>query len=262
MVRLEKKFEYVEYWDAYSGLYDKLDGAHTDDIDFYLNLVRKYMDSGRILEIACGTGRITIKSAEIGASIIGLDYSKEMIKFLIKKIRGTELEPRIQYFNADMRNFFLNARFKLIICPFRALNCLSTHEDRLNAFKSISMHLEDNGLFVFNVFYPRNVFLSQEKLKKIEKIEDAPIKNDMRIIYNNYVSEHLSVITKNYEYEINYSKDIIFYGNMEVKFYRIEKEEIEQSLRLANFSKIEIFESFNKELSKPDSKDYIVFAQK
>ena len=262
MVRIEKKFENVEYWDAFSRIYDNLDGKHTNDIDFYVNLARQYMHSGRILEIACGTGRITTKCAEIGASMLGIDFSKNMIKMLINKIKGTDLESRIQFLVGDMRNFFLNARFKLIICPFRALNCLATPEDRLNAFKSIYMHLHEDGLFVFNVFYPKNVFLNQEQLKKMEKIEDAPVKDDMKIVYNNHITDDLSVITKNLEYELLFPKDIIFYGNLEVKFYRIEKEELEHLLTLANFSKVEIFESFKKEITNPDTKDYVVFAQK
>ena len=67
-------------------LYDIQNSFDRDDIDFYKQIVRKYGDP--VLELACGTGVLTIPIAKERNSITGLDLSKEMLRQGIKKAEG------------------------------------------------------------------------------------------------------------------------------------------------------------------------------
>ena len=74
------------------------------DIPFYLDRAKELGD--KTLELACGTGRITIPLAEEGINIWGLDYSRSMLEVLKAKLNK------------------VSEKFKLIFIPFRSFQSL------------------------------------------------------------------------------------------------------------------------------------------
>lgn len=64
-------------------IYESEYGDYTDDFDIFCSTVTK----GEALDIACGTGRITTKLAEIGLKCTGIDSSDPMLKFLLYGIK-------------------------------------------------------------------------------------------------------------------------------------------------------------------------------
>ncbi|MFQ6087254.1 MAG: class I SAM-dependent methyltransferase [Candidatus Bathyarchaeia archaeon] len=73
-----------------------------------------------MLECGCGTGRVTISLARIGVNIVGIDTSEKMLAIARKKLgrEHPEVQQRIKFLKADMRNFQLEERFALSIIPF------------------------------------------------------------------------------------------------------------------------------------------------
>ena len=63
----------MNVFDGWSDIYDKVYAWKSDDIQFYVDQAR--ISGGPILELGCGTGRITIPIAMAGLEIIGLDNS-------------------------------------------------------------------------------------------------------------------------------------------------------------------------------------------
>lgn len=100
-----------------------------------------------ILDLACGTGNITIPLAQKGFKMVGLDRSKEMLDQLESKAaaRGIELVC------ADMREFRLSRPVDACICLFDSLNYLLEIEDIERCFSSVRSSLEPGGLFVFDM---------------------------------------------------------------------------------------------------------------
>ena len=68
-----------EYGDPY--LYDCEYGQYQDDLGLYLDLIEK----GRVLDLACGTGRLTIPLAQKGMEVVDLDIRDSMLKLARKK---------------------------------------------------------------------------------------------------------------------------------------------------------------------------------
>lgn len=125
------------------------------DIDFYLDYARR--QEGSVLEIACGTGRVTIPLAKAGLAVHGIDLSAPMLSILKNKLAElpSEVSRRIHIAQADMASFDLKRRFDLIIIPFRAFQALTTDEKIRSSLLCIRKHLADGGLFILDVFKPR-----------------------------------------------------------------------------------------------------------
>ncbi|WP_159881688.1 class I SAM-dependent methyltransferase [Paenibacillus puerhi] len=124
------------------------------DIPFYQERANRL--GGKTLELACGTGRITIPLAEKGIHIWGLDYSSSMLEVLEAKVSklSEESQQNIHSLLGDMTDFTLSEQFKLIFIPFRSFQSLENDEEALQCLSCVHRHLEDDGQFIINVFKP------------------------------------------------------------------------------------------------------------
>lgn len=124
------------------------------DIPFYRERAKK--SGGHVLELACGTGRITIPLAEAGINIQGLDYSESMLEVLEEKVRKQPqiIRSYLRFVHGDMRDFALPDTFKLIFIAFRSFQSLKTDEEAQKCLACVHKHMEDDGEFMINVFKP------------------------------------------------------------------------------------------------------------
>jgi Methyltransferase domain. len=137
-----------------AGLYD-LDNRDNliDDIPFYIEYAKR--QRGEILELGCGTGRVSLALAAEGFNITGLDLSQEMLDvFRGKPADKPELDNKITLIRGNMADFTFDRKFSMIIAPFRAFQCLTDNNDITNSLACIRNHLTDNGIFIVNVFNP------------------------------------------------------------------------------------------------------------
>jgi SAM-dependent methyltransferase len=120
------------------------------DIPFYVEHAKAAR--GPVLEVACGTGRVMIPSLQAGADIEGIDLHPGMLAVLRKRAGALGLTPRAEL--ADMRDFTMPRRYKLITIPFRAFQHLTNTEDQLRTLRCLREHLEPGGSLIFNLFHP------------------------------------------------------------------------------------------------------------
>lgn len=143
--------------------YDRLDAAFYDyystglegDVEFYVAEAQKA--GSPVLELGCGTGRITFPIAQAGIQIAGLDLSPSMLDVARQKMALLEdaVQDRVELMLGDMRDFTLDRRFSLAIVPYRAFLYMYTPDDQKQALRHIREHLVEGGLLAFNVFDPR-----------------------------------------------------------------------------------------------------------
>lgn len=128
----------------------------TADIPFYIDYAKQ--QKGEILELGCGTGRVTLALASEGYRITGLDLSQQMLEVFRKKLtEKPELKNRITLVYGDMADFHLGRKFAMIIAPFRAFQAVTDAKDIENSLTCIHEHLGNNGIFIVNVFNPHTV---------------------------------------------------------------------------------------------------------
>jgi SAM-dependent methyltransferase len=122
------------------------------DVEFYLQLAAE--TGGPILELACGTGRVTIPLARAGYEVYGFDLSREMLGVLQSKLNRLpmEISRRIHLHRDDMADFDVKRRFPLVIVPFRSFQALTDEEEIAGALAGIRRHLMPGGTAVIDLF--------------------------------------------------------------------------------------------------------------
>jgi SAM-dependent methyltransferase len=140
-------------------LYDQMHpvnlSAYDGDIEFFIN--RAELTGDPVLELGCGTGRVTWEMAKAGFNIVGLDISNAMLSKAEEKRQqcSDDVNQQIRFVQGDMVDFLLNMRFRLIIIPFRAWMVITSPKRQRRSLEGIREHLEDDGTLIINNFDPR-----------------------------------------------------------------------------------------------------------
>jgi SAM-dependent methyltransferase len=166
--------------------YDQLFQGGSQDLSFWNNLAEKYGRS--ILELGCGTGRITIALAQAGFKVSGIDVSDSMLKEAREKSAKAGVE--IELVKGDMRDFDLGKEYSLIILAANALCHLLTLDDFEACMSAVKNHLTQNGRFVISVFVPKHELLINKPGERFpfSEYEDPDGRGNI-------------VVTESYEYE-------------------------------------------------------------
>ena len=133
-----------------AGIYDGMNTSLAD-LDFYKRWMPENKDA-QILELCCGTGRLTIPLAKDGYNIIGVDYTASMLEQANKKAIKEGLD--LQLIEADIRTLELPGKYDLIFIPFNSIHHLYENEDLFKAFRVVRKHLKKGGLFLLDCFNP------------------------------------------------------------------------------------------------------------
>jgi len=128
--------------------YDIEDSSDTG-IAFYSALARE--TGGPVLEIACGTGRVSIPIARLGFAVTGLDIVPGMVELARTKSAGLPT----RWVAGDARAFDLGERFRLIFVTGNAFQAFLTRADQEALLERVRAHLHDEGLFAFETRNPR-----------------------------------------------------------------------------------------------------------
>lgn len=164
-------------------LYDHEYKRRRADVRFYKKYCREHFedhghgrleDHGRnaaapILELGCGTGRITTPLRNQGHAVVGLDLSQAMVgrcaerfAWAGRRLRGPGLLVR-----GDMRRLPLRGPFALVLCPFNAFMHLYLPRDIAACLDEIRRVLDPRtGRFVFDVQNPDLRWLLRDPKKR------------------------------------------------------------------------------------------------
>ncbi len=101
-----------------------------------------------ILDLCCGTGRLTQVLAQRGYGITGVDSSPQMLSMARDRVPGTDL------LQADIRNFSLPSGFDAVVCAYNSLPHITAPGDLAKVFRCVRRCLRPGGIFVFDLFSP------------------------------------------------------------------------------------------------------------
>jgi SAM-dependent methyltransferase len=107
---------------------------------------------GPVLELACGTGRLTIPLAQDGHEVVGLDASPAMLAQAKRK--AAEAGVVATFVSGDMRAFDLGRRFAFVLVSCNSLGHMTEPEDLQACLTSIRRHLAPGGVLAFDVVLP------------------------------------------------------------------------------------------------------------
>lgn len=133
--------------------------SYSERAEYFSDILKEYrITGGIVLDAACGTGSLSVELDRLGFDVIGADASAEMLAQAVSKSRG----GKIQFINQSIQNLDLYGTVKAVICALDSINHITDEKELISAFKRISLFLENDGVFIFDVnsAYKHEVILS------------------------------------------------------------------------------------------------------
>lgn len=141
-------------WDAYAPFYD-WENARTlgrRDVPFWTNVARQAR--GPVLELGCGTGRISLPLARAGISVVGIDRSAPMLERAAARFEaqhrrtGGRRKKPLHLVRGDIRFLpFAPGSFRTVLAPYGILQSLVRDKDLAATLAAVARVLPRGGLF-------------------------------------------------------------------------------------------------------------------
>ena len=136
-------------WDAYAPFYD-WENRRTigrRDVRFWTDLARRA--DGAVLELGCGTGRLSVPVARVAPHFVGIDRSAAMLRRLRARLGRARLTGRTAIVRGDIRAlpFRRGWRCRLVMAPYGMLQSLLSDEDLTATLEAVARVLARGGTF-------------------------------------------------------------------------------------------------------------------
>lgn len=231
-------------------IYDGLN-THLDDLLFYKRWLPKNRDA-RILELCCGTGRLTIPIAKDGYDISGVDYTPSMLDQA--KVKASEAGLEIEFIEADIRTMDLQRKYDLIFIPFNSIHHLYRNEDLFQVLDVVKNHLKAGGLFLLDCFNP-NIRYIVEQEKEPTQIAEYTTRDGREVVIKQIMRyERKTQINRiEWHYFMNGVFDSI--QNLDMRLFF--PQELDSYLEWNGFKIVHKFGGFGDEAFSDDSEKQI-----
>lgn len=184
-------------FDLVADLYDSY--VKTDfDLNFFLQETSDCQDE--ILELMCGTGRLSVPLLKAGRKLCCVDYSEKMLDAFRSKVNGKNYPVRV--FRMDVTWLSLNKKFNLIILPFHSLSEILSAELQSVALRAISDHLSPGGIFICTLQNPADRLKTTDGTAR--KLGDFIIEGNRRLVlsYSNKYDPGTGIVSGYQQYDI------------------------------------------------------------
>ena len=198
----------MDAYSEFSKWYDELmeDVPYDEWFDFVSDILSKDgIDDGLVCELGAGTGNFTMRLAEAGYDMIGVDNSEEMLaearNKMVKSLDSSGDNENtkskvsdILYLCQDMREFELYGTVRAIVSVCDSINYILEDDEIIETFKLVNNYLDPKGLFIFD-------FNTDYKYREV--IGDntvAESNDDVSFIWSNYFDEESRIN----EYEVSF----------------------------------------------------------
>lgn len=242
----------MEQYTALSRIYDEMIDINYDN---WLIFIEQYFKEGlknkNILELACGTGNMTLLLKSKGANIIASDISEDMLTVAEEKAR--EKRMKINFIKQDMKNFTIDKKFDYIFCFCDGYNYIIEDEALKASFNNVYRHLRLGGYFLFDIS-------TSYKLKKVIGNNTFTLNEEkLCYIWDNYIDEDVLEM-----YITFFLKEGNLYRRFEERHVQRahEIDKIIQYLSNTGFVDIKTFDDYTFNNVKDDSMRVVIIAKK
>lgn len=243
-------------YSSLAGFYDSLNyGCDYDKLASFCASVIKENEkvpTKLVLDLACGTGKLTFKLRELGYDMTGVDFSENMLSSAQDFARKNKIDD-VLFLCQDMRGFELYGTVDATVCTLDSINYLTKLSDVEKCFRLVHNYLIPEGVFVFDINTPY-------RFKEIYGTNDYILENDITLLawQNDYNEKtrlcrfYLSIFEEN--------KDGTYDRYDEVQTEKCySKRQIISLLKRCGFELISVYGSLDKSNAKDtDEKWYFV----
>jgi SAM-dependent methyltransferase len=232
------------------------------DVPLYLDLARS--EGGRVLEVACGSGRLTVPLVQAGQRVVGVDVSPHMLAIARGKLDGASVALE----QADMRTFDVleHGPFDLAIVAVKSFAYLLEPADQLATLERIAAHLRPEGVLAIDLMHPRPEWIAAPAgsmrddllaystahgftLSRVESVVSTDLSRQIRVIRSAYeaIDDHGAVVAKRF---------------VEWPYRWIHRFEAEHLLARAGFDVEAVYGGYAREAFTADSATMLILARK
>ncbi|MBQ5561368.1 MAG: class I SAM-dependent methyltransferase [Lachnospiraceae bacterium] len=251
----------MEAYTGFAEVYDTfMDNVPYEEWCEYLHgLLSEYgVNEGIVVDLGCGTGKITELLAQKGYDMIGIDNAEDMLAIAREKLMDYAEDDKrrgILYLLQDMREMELYGTVHAAVSICDSMNYILEDEDLLQVFRLVNNYLEKDGLFIFdlNTEYKYKEILGERNI--CENREDASF------IWENYYFEDEQI--NEYDLTIYVQQEGNLFERMEEthhqRAYKLER--VKELLSEAGMKFVAAYDAFTKEPPKADSERIYVIAR-
>lgn len=244
---------YSYFADYYDNLTNNVD--YKACAKYILQLAKRYNhDMGITLDLACGTGTLTVLLKQMGVDIYGIDASAEMLSVAQEKALDADINGML-FLRQKMQHLDLYGTIDTCICTLDSINHITNIDDVQKAFEKVSFFMNPKALFIFDV---NTMYKHQE------------------ILGNNtfvYDTEQVFCVWQNMLHKDGATVEITldFFENLDGMYRRYSEnfkeraythEQICKMLEKAGFKLLDVFGEMTFEKPKSDSQRNIYIAEK
>lgn len=246
----------MEAYTGFAKLYDifMLDTTYKEWARFIQEcLVRDGISDGLVLDIGCGTGKLTECLANMGYDMIGADNSPQMLDIAIDRRQQSGLD--ILYLLKDMRSFELYGTVRAVVSSCDCINYVMEEGELEEVFRLVNNYLDPSGLFIFDF----NTRFKYETV--LGDITIAENKEEGSFIWENYYYEEEQVN----EYKLtlfNKEETGLYRKNVEIHYQKAYTLDIiTKLLNKAGMEFVEAYDEYTKLPVKETSERVCVIAR-
>lgn len=247
----------MEAYSSFAQVYDMfMDNVPYEEWSSYLiSLLKEYgIENGLVLELGCGTGKMTRLLSGAGYDMIGVDNSEDMLEIAREKQYESE-ESEILYLLQDMREFELYGTVGAVVSICDSMNYILEEEDLLSVFKLVNNYLDPQGIFIFDL---NTIYKYRELLGETTISEN---REEGSFIWDNYFDEEEQI--NEYDLTLFIREENDLYRKYEETHYQraYELDTVKKLLEQAGMEFVAAYDAFSKEPVKEDSERIYVIAR-
>lgn len=242
-------------FDSVADIYDTYVRADFD-IPFWLSESKSL--KGKVLELACGTGRVSIPLLKAGVDLSCVDYAPGMLARFREKLVECNLSCPISC--QDMAELELPGRFDLIFIPFHSFSEITQDARRRAALERIRAHMTEQGIFVCTLQNPPVRSASMDGL--FRPIGEFPMPGGGKLVVGSRLAfEPSTQLAQGEQVYDLFSPDgsLIDHRSLEVSFYLFCRAEFESFVHDLGFEATALYGNYDRSPFEEQSSPFMIW---
>ena len=188
-------------------LYDDQFWWKKDDIEFWKHCIGNKNDT--VLELAAGTGRLSLPLIREKFKYQGLELSNKYVEYANKKLYLANFDSAIS--QGNMISFNFKKKFDFIFIGFNSFLHLLSNKDASKCLQCVYNHMHKDSIFIIDIFVPHPLVLYKPSNLKIKNFSfvDSSINNHVDVLESIDYNETTEVMNIHWDY-INTTKDKLY----------------------------------------------------
>lgn len=259
----------LEAYSSFAMVYDLfMDNVPYEEWCGYIrSILQEYgIGEGLLLDLGCGTGKLTRLLAKAGYDMIGVDNSADMLEIAREAEYETSLssenedmdvdgQPQILYLLQDMRSFELYGTVRAVVSVCDSMNYILEEDELREVFRLVNNYLDPAGIFVFDL---NTVYKYRELLGETTISENREAGS---FIWDNYYDEESGI--NEYDLTLFIREEAELYRRYEETHYQraYDLETVKRILAEAGMEFVAAYDAFTREPVREDSERIYIVAR-